>query len=681
MRGSLSSLTAAIIILLTLTSTLTYISLELRKVPTQVSKVNYELVSRLSNSVRDAYLEFSDEGLYIRSNNPPIKVLSVLNVSDSGINRLMSNLTINTTRELILNKELMINSLSSGYLIILLDNGKYFIVDKDSLSNSTSNNVFRDSLDLLNTTYLRPILYVGILKDLNSFMNNPIPGLPSDPESNYLPVGYTLITSDIHTVSKGSWYLYADPRSNPNKVGMVFGNGSTTVSYLGMGYYTINSEHNVYTKWYELVSGSTSGWYISYETIMAGVVGWWLYPVVVSVNRSTLTLTFMVKNLGGWVTMYLRPVAYVVSPEDFIRGTLIIPYQVNPTLESVIRYSITKPYYVWEGSVQGGTLSSGSTLDTSLSLDFKSVLNSLGLSRALVLVGFRYASTSGVSIKVTTFIHDYDVKFSLGSDEVGKYVFIPASNNVVPEVIAPSGSKVQLYRPTNLYTSVIDYPVVFIPSESGTYVIRYKSAPYTLIPQVRLSINLTQNSYNPVLEYLRNQHLGYSNYVVNDSITLELGRAVLRDHEYFEAGSETWYSGDLLVVNGLPSSGQYNFTYYINSLVQGYTTLNLNQNSSRDYYYCWSSWSCYYYWRIYFTSYPNGSVTKLYIRGDVLYPSGSYYLRFGVYVPLADTQVTTTPTTSGIKVVYKYGNSPYVIYIASQFTELVRLSNNVLILN
>jgi len=681
MRGSLSSLTAAIIILLTLTSTLTYVSLELRKVPTQMSKMSYELVSRLSNSVKDVYLEFSDEGLYIRSNNPPIKVLSVLSISNLGVNNLLSNLTINTTRELILSKELMNNLLSSGYLIILLDNGKYFIVDNNSLNNSTNNNFIRDSLNLLNTTYLRPILYVGILKDLNSFMNNPIPGLPSDPESNYLPVGYTLITSDTHTVSKGSWYLYTDPRSHPNKVGMVFGNGSTSVSYLGMGYYVLTSEHNVYTKWYELVSGSTSGWYISYETIMAGVVGWWLYPLIVSVNSSTLTFTFTVKNLGSWTTLYLRPVAYVVSPEDFIRGSLIIPYQVNPTLEAVIRYLITKPYYVWEGSVQGGTLSSGSTLDTSLSLDLRSVLNSLGLSRALVLIGFRYASTSSVSLKLTTFIHGYDIKFNLSSDEVGKYVFIPASNNVIPEVTTPSGVKVQLYRPTNLYTSVIDYPVVFIPSESGTYVIRYRLAPYSLIPQTRVSVNLTQNNYNPVLEYLRNQHLGYSNYVVNDSITLELSKAVLRDHEYFEAGSETWYSGDLIVVNGLPSSGVYNFTYYINSLVQGYTTLNLNQNTSRDYYYCWSSWSCYHYWRIYFTSYLSGSITKLYIRGDVLYPSGSYYLRFGIYVPLADTQVTTTPTTSGIKVIYRFNNSPYVIYITSQFTELVRLNNNVLIIN
>jgi len=275
---------------------------------------------------------------------------------------------------------------------------------------------------------------------------------------------------------------------------------------------------------------------------------------------------------------------------------------------------------------------------------------------------------------------NYDIRVNIGNDEVGKYVFLPTSSGIVPEVTSPDGSNVVVYRPSNFASSLIDYPVLFIPQISGTYVIRYRVGSYTSLPQLNLRVNLTGANYTPVVEYLRNQHLGGWSVVFEDFITLEPSYAVLKDYKYFTAGSETWYSGDLIRADGLPVNTQLNFTYYITAFLQGVTTLNTAQNRTVDYTYCWSSWDCYRYWRIYFNSYPNNTTAKLHISGEVLYPTGSYYLRFGVTVKLSDMLITASPYVNSVKYVYRSGGTTYTSFISTQFAELVRIDNRMLVL-
>lgn len=64
--------------------------------------------------------------------------------------------------------------------------------------------------------------------------------------------------------------------------------------------------------------------------------------------------------------------------------------------------------------------------------------------------------------------------------------------------------------------------------------------------------------------------------------------------------------------------------------------------------------------------------------GDVLYSTGSYYPRFGVEITLSNFQVMASPSTSIIKYIYRSGNTVYVVYLAAQFAELVRLNNSML---
>ncbi len=674
MRGSLSTLTSAMIVFVALTSVLTYISLELREAPTQVARLNYEVLNQISTSSKDVEPIVGEDGLYIRCTNPPVKLISVLEVGDGGVNTLAANLTISKTYEKVLDRGKLYDALlRKSYVVMLVEGGKYFIIGDEFLKNSTvkdSTDVNSVNTQYLNATnYLRPILYVGILKDLNSYMDNPVPGLPSDPEANYLPVGYALITGNTHTISKGDWYIYADPRSVPYKVGHVYGSGWTNISYLGMGYYRVDSNHYVYVKWYESVSGSTSGWYISYETLMTGTAGLWAYPLVMSGDR-TVNLCFEIKNLGSWVNLNLRPFIYVLRPEDYVRGLPIMPRHTNPTLEAPIRYSVIKPLHSWEGSTEARGLGTNSVATVSVVLNTQPILKSLNVSEFLALVGFRFASTGALSIRLTTYVLDRGVEVDLSGDEVGKYVFLPASPNVVPEITSPSGSEVSVFRPSNLVSSLLDYPAFFIPQVSGTYVIKYKLAPYTSLPQLDLRVDLGGGNYSPVVEYLRNQHLGGWRVVVGDSISLEPNQATLKDFEYFTAGSETWYSGDLIRVDGIPINTQLNFTYYITASLQGVTTLTTGQNRSVDY----------NYWRVQFTYYPQGSATKLHVSGEVLYPSGYCYLRFAVTVKLADSSVTATPQARGTKYVYRYAGSTYLTLVTPQYSELVRIDNNALVL-
>ncbi len=682
MRGSLSALTSALITFMILTSLLTYTALELRRVPTQLARLNYELVSQVSNSAKDVEVVLNDEGLYLRSANPPFKLLSLLSIGNSGVNNLLSNLTISRTYEKILAKEAVdAILLSNSYLLIILEGGRYFIINNKFVGNpvlagALSSGEFVKLQNLNLSNYLGAFLYVGILKDLNSYMSNPIPGLPSDSEANYIPVGYVLLTNNSHTISKGDWFIYTDPRSTPYRIGHVYGSGQTAINYLGMGYYRVDSNHSVFVKWYESVSGYTSGWYISYETLMTGIAGLWAYPIVI--GNKTIDLVFEIKNLGNPTTIHLRPVIYIVMPEDYVRGFPIIPHQTNPTLEAPIRYSAVRPLYSWEGNLSVRTLGTNSTTTIPITLDSGTILKLLNVSVALTLVGFRFASTNPLSIKLTSHILDYDVSVDVGDDEVGKYVFLPASINVVPEITSPNGSEVAVYRPTNFLSSLIDYPALFIPQVGGTYIIRYKLSTYTSLPQLNLQVGLGGN-YEPVVEYLRNQHLGGWSKVVNDLIVLEPNHAVLRDYEYFTAGSETWYSGDLIKVNGLPVNTELNFTYYITTTLQGTTALSTGQNRSVDYVYCWSSWSCYNYWRVHFTSYPSNLTTKLYVSGEVLYPTGSYYLRFRVTVKLSDITLTAIPYVVGIKHLYRSGTTAYTTFLSTQFAELVRIDNKVLL--
>ncbi|MEM1983558.1 MAG: hypothetical protein QXZ63_07880 [Sulfolobales archaeon] len=680
MRGSLSTLTSALLIFMILTPVITYISIELRRAPTQLAKINYEILNQISNSAKDVEVVYGGDGLYVRSNNPPVKVVSALALTTSGINTLLGSTTINNNYEKILPKEVVDPLiLNNSYILIILEGGKYFVIDDGIIKNvnQTAPDYMRSiNIQYLNSSnYLRPLIYVGILKNLNSFMNNPVPGLPYDPEANYLPVGYAFITGNSHTVSKGDWYIYSDPRSDPSKVGSVFGSGSTTVTYMGMGYYRLDSQHSAYVKWYESVSGSSSGWYISYETLMSGVAGLWAYPMVVSCNR-TLDLVFEVKNLGGWVSLHLKPVIYVVSPEDYVKGLPIMPYQTNPTLEAPIRYSVIRPIYTWEGSTQSASLPPNSTTTLSLTLNAGQILNSLKMGEALFLVGFRFASTNSLSLRLTSFILNYEIPVMISGSEVGKYVFLPATTAAVPEVISPDGSRLTLYRPSNLASSTLDSLTFFTPLTNGTYVIRYKLGSYGSLPQMIAWVNLT-NTSSPVVEYLRNQHLGGWSHVVNDLITLEPNNAVLRDYEYFTAGSESWYSGDLVTIRNVPTAGTYNFSYYVTASLQGVTTLNLGQNTTFDLRYCWSS--CTNYWRIHVNFIPDTQGYRMRVSGDVLYPSGAYYLRFGVDIPLSNTQVTTNPSLSGVKYTYKSGNTVYVVYLATQFAELTRLNNGFLV--
>ncbi|MEM4752280.1 MAG: hypothetical protein QXR55_02145 [Sulfolobales archaeon] len=684
MRGSISALTSALILLMILSSSIAYISLELRKAPTRLARLNYEVVSQLSSASKDFEVVYGLDGLYVRSANPPIRITSILALSSSGINTLRNNVVINKTYEKVLEEGVINNLLlSNSYILIVAEGGKYFIVGREVLRNSSNNvNVGSNTVNIqyLNSTnHLRPVLYVGILKDLNSYMSNPIPGGPSDPEANYIPVGYSLITDNSHTISKGDWFIYTDPRSVPYKIGHVYGSGRTDITYLGMGYYRIDSNHRVYVKWYESVSGSTSGWYISYETLMSGVAGFWAYPTVISAGKS-INLLFEIKNLGSWVSLHLKPVIYVVSPEDYVKGLPIMPYQTNPTLEAPIRYPVIKPLYSWEGGLQVGNLGTNSTTTLLITFNTDSAIKSLNATTALALIGFRFASTSPLSIKLTSYMLNYDIRVNIGNDEVGKYVFLPTSSGIVPEVTSPDGSNVVVYRPSNFASSLIDYPVLFIPQISGTYVIRYRVGSYTSLPQLNLRVNLTGANYTPVVEYLRNQHLGGWSVVFEDFITLEPSYAVLKDYKYFTAGSETWYSGDLIRADGLPVNTQLNFTYYITAFLQGVTTLNTAQNRTVDYTYCWSSWDCYRYWRIYFNSYPNNTIAKLHISGEVLYPTGSYYLRFGVTVKLSDMLITASPYVSSVKYVYRSGGTTYTSFISTQFAELVRIDNRMLVL-
>lgn len=683
-RGSISALTSALILLMILSSSIAYISLELRKTPTRLARLNYEVVSQLSSTSKDVEVVYGLDGLYVRSTNPPIRITSVLSISNSGINTLRSNVVINKTYEKVLDGVVLNNLLlSNSYILIIAEGGKYFVVGREVLRNSTNTaNVGGNavSIQYLNSTnHLRPALYVGILKDLNSYMSNPIPGGPSDPEANYVPVGYSLITDNSHTISKGDWFIYTDPRSVPYKIGHVYGSGQTDITYLGMGYYRVDSNHRVYVKWYESVSGSTSGWYISYETLMSGVAGFWAYPTVISAGRS-IDLLFEVKNLGSWVSLYLKPVVYVVSPEDYVKGLPIMPYQTNPTLEAPIRYSVIKPLYSWEGGLQVGNLRTNSTTTLLITFNTDPVVKLLNTTTALALIGFRYASANPLSIKLTSYILNYDIRVNISSDEVGRYVFLPTSSDVVPEITSPAGSSVVVYRPSNFTSSLIDYPALFIPQVSGTYLIRYRVGTYNSLPQLSLRVNLTGTNYTPVVKYLRNQHLGSWGVVIDDFIALEPNYAVLRDYEYFTAGSETWYSGDLVTINNVPTSGTYNFSYYITGWLQGVMTLNLGQNTTFDLRYCWRSWDCYNYWRIYVNFIPGMQGYTMRVSGDVLYPSGSYYLRFGVIIKLSDASVTATPYVSSLKYVYKSGGTTYTSFIPTQFAELVRIDNRMLVI-
>lgn len=685
MKGSLSTLTSALLVLTVLTSIFTYISLELMRAPTQLAKINQEVLSQVITSSKDVEVVY-DDGLYVRSLNPPLNIVSVLSVNSSGISTLLNNITVSSTYEKLLSKDVVDRLLlSKSYILIIAEGGKYFIVDDKIIksinsSNTSTNAASNVNIHYLNSSnYLRPLIYVGVLKDLNQYMNNPVPGYPSDPEANYVPVGYALITGNSHTISKGDWYISVDPRSVPYKVGHIYCSGGTNVTYLGMGYYRVDSNHNVYVKWYESVSGYTSGWYISYETLMTGVAGLWVYPLVIYGNRS-VDLVFEVKNLGSWVNVNLKPIIYVLNAEDFAKGLPIMPYHVNPTLEASIRYSAIKPLYTWEGNAQSASLSPNSTTSISISLNSTPILNTLRVGEALFLVGFRFASDRSLSMRLGAYILNYDIPIAINDNELGKYFVLPSAANVVPEVYLPNGSKLSVYRPINFASSMIDYPTLFTPGTSGTYVIRYRLGSYASLPEFRAQVSFVGNNPTPQVMYLRNQHLGGWSYVVNDSIVLEPNYAVLRDHEYFTAGSETWYSGDLMIVNDLPVNSQINFTYYITTSLQGVTALTSNQNRSVDYVYCWSSWSCYNYWRVRFTFYPNTTTTKLYVSGEVLYQSGAYYLRFSISTTLSDVTITATPYVSSIKYSYTSGNNLCVTYLATQFTELVRLNNSVLIL-
>lgn len=260
-------------------------------------------------------------------------------------------------------------------------------------------------------------------------------------------------------------------------LGNVFGSGATNITYLGMGYYKIDSQHSTYTKWYESVSGSSSGWYISYETLMTGTAGLWAYALIISGSK-TLDLILEVKNLGSWVSISLKPIIYVMSPEDFVKRLPIMLYQTNPTLEAPIRYSVIKLLYTWEGSTQSAFLSPNSTTTLSLSLNSGQILNQLRLSEALFIVGFRLASTIELSLLLTAFILHHDISVAISDSEFGKCVFLPATATAVPEVIAPDGSELTLYRPTKLVSTIIDYPTLFTPPNSGAYVIRYRSDSY-----------------------------------------------------------------------------------------------------------------------------------------------------------------------------------------------------------
>ncbi|MCD6428253.1 MAG: hypothetical protein J7L12_01480 [Desulfurococcales archaeon] len=193
MRGTLSTLTAALVALLIISSLTSYFVLTYYRALETQRRSAFEYEQVISRMFKDIEVEVSDEGLVVRSPNPPIRVLGVLALYNQGGYKILTEgVTINTTSALILPRSTIDEVFSSGGKIVVLADGKYAILDPQNSRNSSGSGEVQEGNP---GNYILPVSYdpyviAGTLIDASSFISTPIPGVPGELGANYEPDVY-----------------------------------------------------------------------------------------------------------------------------------------------------------------------------------------------------------------------------------------------------------------------------------------------------------------------------------------------------------------------------------------------------------------------------------------------------------------------------------------------------------
>jgi len=684
----MSVVTAALIALVALSTLISYMAMESRKIPLQYSRLTQEVLEELSGSLKTVSISYNTSGLYLMTSNPPVKVVGIISLDDSGYRYLSRGFTVNSLSTKLLPYEVVNSVLSSGGAVVVITEGlRYYVIDRYSVNEfQTLNSSVRDpSYDLVRER-LRPTLLAGAALSVDSFLSNPVPGYPTDPEANYVPIGVAYVVNDYYSISKDWWYV-GETKSEYGLYEYVpmFVRGSTSISYLGLGYYLVNASHSI-VKCESYIVRTPDGreYRVSeWKVVYSGVAGYVLYPFLISRSSEPFTVYF-----GVSTNSYVRPALYAVDPADVIKGGPVAKAS-DINLESTLRYSVVRPLYSWEG-----VRLYGQYLGFSVTVDPAEVFKSLppSVNEVVALVGFLYACSTSTLIKFTAFLLGTEYEFYVGSDEVGKILLIPAWSNVIPEVRSPSNTSVTTYRPystseaeggggTSYTSSLVRYVTWFKPSEVGRYVIKYVLGSYNSLPLLGISLSLAPD-YSPSIEYSTfSTHLTSVSDVNSDEVCLEPDYVTLRDQHYYAVSTEGWGRVNevtyRMVITSLPPDGvyEYNFRYYGSSGVSGTASL-----TKAEVVYVRDRW--YSYWNVYLTPVDNGTTKKLDLTAVPQEPFCKYNTCYlGVYLKfnLVNVTLKATPVINGVKYTYKVGSEVYVTYITPTLTHIARINNSVLI--
>ncbi len=553
MRGSLSTLSAllmSVVVLLSLLSTFLIIRNEsLNKITSSVDKAERVI----QNISKKADVKLSNESLELYIDEPPIDIYGVYALFPNGsIKELLGHIHLSSSSFKLLPRDIVDDVINEDGKIIIVYNGKFLIIDKNTTNILGSINVSNISNSLyIPNEFLHSYIIAGVLKNETSFLTNPIPGSSTSRYANYIPDTYVRIV-DI---------------TIPTNAGI------STV-------YPLDQQLNLMN-----ISTSQSAYCLQL-----------FIPLRISRGEDVVErYAIYIKAIpnycpspGYWYSenVWVKPIIYTVLPTDFLRTYLVTKDTSIMYTEQLIGAVAKSLYTIEYGKVfmsagADNAAPGGCTYYTDQHT-FELVINSSDIfnhipndvNDVIVLTGFILTAQStgygsGIVFEVGVFNITKSTSIEITNTSLinKPLLLISPIPGLVPQVTYPNGSTIQAYRASN-----IEY-------ESGTA----KDSLITLY-----WINATMLGKYVI-------SLTVNNYPTSKPIPFELGMSKVRITQassvienntiaYYTSSLATLYSNGTLLLNWYNSTFIYDFTGLVTNKVW-FVNVTLSNVTSNSIYY------------------------------------------------------------------------------------------------
>ena len=553
MRGSISVLTSMLIALLLITSLITVFVTMYRELMSNYATSVKESTAMLREYSKDLEAELNNEGLILKTSTPPVNVIGILAIYNNGDYEVLKHdIYLNSSSMLALTYEEVNRVFSNGgEILVLASGGKYIVINSSTLNNTNEAKTVNDN-ELSKLISKDPYIISGLLLD-KSFLNNPVPGTPDEPGSNYEPLVYV-------NLGKYSTGVLA----------------STVKITYGGGYHTL---------------------YL-YSKPQAFLL---LIPILVNreeVDVSTATYAFhvFVRPINNYpsgdifyLSVSMKPVIYVVLPEDFLRAYLVTK-PGNIMYVGQFKNAVARTIYYKEGPTYSATLRAyrdyykGNIYDTYertllVTIDSGDIFRSIPsfVDSIVILAGvqgiisysFAYnlwsLSNPYAELRIGIYDIGHTISFTVPENLRNKPVFVNIPlPDVVPVIKSPSGRSVKLYRPTNVESSAYERLLWFEATEVGTYELKLTGgtlSSYSL-KEVPVGGNLVCAIGIKSSSHVRRNYLvsrsEFKKYVVEPgSGSIITGCSFIHK---FQGYVYWWWSKDIgpdVIYGGVPSTAYY----------------------------------------------------------------------------------------------------------------------------